>query len=153
MFWKAAEGVGLCWLMLIVFLLFQDVDDVRQWLVNIDPSLGKPLPEREYAADCRIYTPELPCKFNNVKNVVLDEFMFLHLAGWWVRTVVCRDWRLALVNSVLFEFIELTFQHILPNFKECWWDHVCSVFFPSRATRFPANPPTLTLRSFWTSWG
>jgi hypothetical protein len=24
--------------------------------------------------------------------------------------------------SVGFELMELTFQHLLPNFNECWWD-------------------------------
>ena len=24
--------------------------------------------------------------------------------------------------SIGFEFMELTFQHMLPNFNECWWD-------------------------------
>ncbi|ELP86906.1 phosphatidylserine synthase, putative, partial [Entamoeba invadens IP1] len=115
---------GLCYLLIISFLLFQDIDVVRQWLKNLDPSLGKPLPEREYAVDCRLYTPELPCKWNNFKNVLFDEFVFFHFIGWWARAMVCRDVGLTWFNSILFEFMELTFQHILPNFQECWWDHI-----------------------------
>ncbi|KAL7719121.1 Phosphatidylserine synthase [Entamoeba marina] len=124
MFWKGIQGIGLCYLLLISFLLFQDVDDVRQWLRNVDPSLGVPLPEREYAVDCRLYTPELPCKYQNFKDVLLDEFFIFHLLGWWFRTVLCRDWKLAIANSIIFELMELSFQHILPNFRECWWDHI-----------------------------
>ena len=26
--------------------------------------------------------------------------------------------------SILFEILEMTFEHMLPNFKECWWDHL-----------------------------
>lgn len=26
------------------------------------------------------------------------------------------------VLSIGFELMELTFQHMLPNFNECWWD-------------------------------
>ena len=33
-----------------------------------------------------------------------------------------RDWALLWVISVGFELMELTFQHMLPNFNECWWD-------------------------------
>jgi len=33
-----------------------------------------------------------------------------------------RDWTLLWVISVGFELMELTFQHMLPNFNECWWD-------------------------------
>lgn len=124
MFWKAVQGFGLCYMMLIAFLLFQDVDSARQWLKNVDPRLGVKLPEREYAVDCRIYTPEKECKWQNVKDILTDEFVIYHFVGWWARTVICRDLMLTAVNSVLFELMELTFQHLLPNFHECWWDHV-----------------------------
>lgn len=33
-----------------------------------------------------------------------------------------RDWALLWVLSIGFELMELTFQHMLPNFNECWWD-------------------------------
>lgn len=29
-----------------------------------------------------------------------------------------------MVISVMFEVIEYTLEHQLPNFSECWWDHV-----------------------------
>lgn len=31
---------------------------------------------------------------------------------------------MTLFLSIFFEFFELTFRHWLPNFNECWWDHV-----------------------------
>jgi phosphatidylserine synthase 2 len=31
---------------------------------------------------------------------------------------VCNLW------SILDEFLELSWQHILPHFRECWWDHI-----------------------------
>ena len=44
------------------------MDDVRYWLSYLDPSLGKPLPERSYAEDCRIYTPNDPIStFRNIR--------------------------------------------------------------------------------------
>ena len=33
-----------------------------------------------------------------------------------------RDYQLLWVLSIGFELMELTFQHMLPNFNECWWD-------------------------------
>ena len=35
----------------------QSVDDAREFLRVLDPKLGQPLPERDYAEDCSIYTP------------------------------------------------------------------------------------------------
>lgn len=31
--------------------------------------------------------------------------------------------------SIGFELMELTFQHLLPNFNECWWDRCVPGFF------------------------
>ena len=42
--------------------------------------------------------------------------------GWVCKALIVRDWTLLWVISVGFELMELTFQHMLPNFNECWWD-------------------------------
>jgi hypothetical protein len=42
--------------------------------------------------------------------------------GWVCKALIVRDWALLWVISVGFEIMELTFQHMLPNFNECWWD-------------------------------
>ena len=54
----------------------------------------------------------------------LDIFVFAHLAGWLIKALVIREVHLLWVLSLLFEFMEISFRHILPNFWECWWDHV-----------------------------
>jgi len=41
-----------------------------------------------------------------------------------VQTLILRDWWLCMVISVMFEVVEYTLEHQLPNFSECWWDHV-----------------------------
>lgn len=35
-----------------------------------------------------------------------------------------RDWWMCTIVSVMFEFLEYSLEHQLPNFSECWWDHV-----------------------------
>jgi Phosphatidyl serine synthase len=42
----------------------------------------------------------------------------------WCRckALILRDYQLLWVLSIGFELMELTFQHMLPNFNECWWD-------------------------------
>ena len=40
-----------------------------------------------------------------------------------MKTLILRDLKLALIQSVVFELLELMWRHYLPNFYECWWDH------------------------------
>ena len=90
-----------------------------------DSSLGKPLPEKSYAEDCRIYTPENPVSsFMNVYEAAVDVHFFAHLFGWWFKMMIIRDVKMCWICSVVFELLEITFRHWLPNFWECWWDHV-----------------------------
>jgi len=124
-FWRIVMGMAVLYLCLLVFLLFQTADFARQLLVHIDPTLGVQLPERSYADDCRIYTPENPeSMFYNFKATLLDEFILAHFIGWWLKAMMFRDVYFCWATSILFEVLEVTFAHWLPNFKECWWDHV-----------------------------
>ncbi|THG17014.1 hypothetical protein TEA_027231 [Camellia sinensis var. sinensis] len=43
-------------LLSLIFLLFQNPDDARQFMKFLHPDLGIELPERSYGADCRIYS-------------------------------------------------------------------------------------------------
>ena len=76
----------------------------------------------------------------------MDGFVAVHFFGWWIKvlcsnlichfinfgkelnmilkTLIVRDWWLCMVTSILFEVVEYTLEHQLPNFSECWWDHV-----------------------------
>ena len=39
-----------------------------------------------------------------------------------VQALIIRDYPMLWTLSIGFELMELTFQHMLPNFNECWWD-------------------------------
>ena len=41
--------------------------------------------------------------------------------------MIIRDVKVAWIVSGAFELIEISLRHWLPNFWECWWDHV-SIF-------------------------
>ncbi|KAJ5066608.1 phosphatidylserine synthase 2 [Anaeramoeba ignava] len=124
-FWRLLKGMSVVFLIFNVFILFLSRDEARKVYKFIDPSLGVPLPEKSYATDCRIYTPEDPeSKFKNVKEAFFDIFIIAHSTGWYGKALVIRDNLMLWVISILFEFLELTFQHMLENFKECWWDHI-----------------------------
>lgn len=89
-----------------------------------DKDLGKPLPERSYADDCRVYTPEnSESKFYNIANSV-DVFVAAHFMGWTIKTWIFRNNVVAWIASIMFEIFEWTMEVWLENFKECWWDHL-----------------------------
>jgi phosphatidylserine synthase 2 len=54
-----------------------------------------------------------------------DIFVVAHVLGWYAKAIVLRDYWFCWILSVLFEIMEYSLQHQLPNFAECWWDHVC----------------------------
>ena len=55
--------------------------------------------KKDYAADCRIYTPENPdSKFANIVSTV-DVFMAAHAVGWFVKGLIFRN------NLIVLDFI------------------------------------------------
>ncbi|KAJ3209615.1 hypothetical protein HK099_008472, partial [Clydaea vesicula] len=89
--------------------------DVRRVLNFFDKDIGLPLPERSYADDCAL-TPETLWGS-------IDIFVIGHTLGWFAKAIVLRDYWFCWINSIMFEFMEYSLQHQLPNFAECWWDH------------------------------
>lgn len=94
---------------------------MRQFLKYVDSTLGVSLPERSYADNCEI----------SVENLwdQMDVFVVAHALGWFCKAIVLRDYWFCWILSVMFEFMEYSLAHQLPNFAECWWDHVCLCLF------------------------
>ncbi|PIK56411.1 putative phosphatidylserine synthase 2-like [Apostichopus japonicus] len=123
-FWRLVLCLSVVYELALVYMLFQSLDDARQLMKHFDPELGEPLPERSYAEDCRFYDPE-PHQDGHFHNFweKCDVFIWGHLFGWWAKMLMVRDYWLCNVISILFEVLEYTLEHQLPNFAECWWDH------------------------------
>ncbi|CAB4062333.1 PTDSS2 [Lepeophtheirus salmonis] len=95
----------------------------ENFLKFLDEDLGEPIPEKDYGGNCYIYDPNRPDNpYHNIREKV-DVFIFAHFFGYWCKTLIFRDWWLTTVISVMFEFLEYSLEHQLPNFSECWWDH------------------------------
>ncbi|KAL1950514.1 hypothetical protein VTO73DRAFT_5638 [Trametes versicolor] len=114
-FWRVVLGINLLYEGAMVFLLFQDVDSARSMMKFLDPSLGKPLPEKSYAENCDLTV-------QNVWNAI-DIFCLAHALGWFGKALILRDYWFCWILSIAFEFAEYSLQHQLANFAECWWDH------------------------------
>jgi phosphatidylserine synthase 2 len=74
--------------------------------------------------DCRVYTPENPISnFANIRSTI-DVFVVAHLLGWIFKAIIFRNNLMAWTMSLAFETYEISLRHWLPNFYECWWDHL-----------------------------
>ena len=122
--WRLVLAASLIYLIILLYILFLTKDQARQFLTFFDKNLNTPLPEKDYGVSCTIFKPQFP--YIELKEIVdrIDIFITSHLLGWYVKMLAIRDFRLCMFLSVFFEIIELTFRHILPNFIECWWDHL-----------------------------
>ncbi|KAJ1559184.1 hypothetical protein HK405_011678 [Cladochytrium tenue] len=94
----------------------RDKHTMRELLKYVDSSLGVPLPEKSYAEDCSI-------TYKTVWDQ-MDVFVLAHTFGWYAKALVLRDYWFCWILSIMFEVMEYSLEHQLPNFAECWWDHV-----------------------------
>ena len=116
--WKIVLSVAVLYECLLLFILSLTPAKAREFMKFFDENLGVSLLYRDYASDCRIYIPENPDHFKNVKGVFGDIFILAHFLGWIWKSFIFRDWSVLWVLSVWFEDLEVTAQHILPNFQE-----------------------------------
>lgn len=114
-FWRLILSASVVYEIALVFILFQQKDSIRLFLQYIDTDLGKPLPDKSYAEDCSL-------TFENIYNQ-MDIFVIAHALGWYGKALILRDWWFCWILSVMFEVMEYSLQHQLPNFAECFWDH------------------------------
>lgn len=122
-YWRFWLCVTVVYELFLIFILFQTVHDGRQFMKYIDPKLGVPLPERDYGGNCLMYDPgNTTDPFHNIWDK-MDGFVPAHFLGWYIKTLMIRDWWMCMIISVMFEFLEYSLEHQLPNFSECWWDH------------------------------
>ncbi|KAJ0398381.1 hypothetical protein ATCC90586_000718 [Pythium insidiosum] len=134
MVWRVLTGAFILYEMLLIVLLFLRTPDARAFLKIFDPKLGVELPEVSYASDCRLYTPENPeSSFINFRNTFFDRFVIMHFVGWFVGALMMRSYIVCWILSVMFEWYEISFRHWLPNFNECWWDHLFLDIFTCNA--------------------
>ncbi|XP_052086567.1 phosphatidylserine synthase 1-like [Mytilus californianus] len=114
--WRIVFGLSVLYFHILVFFLFQNRQDVRKMIEWLYPDLkGVGLSEKEYAVNCsqidvaRIWSH-------------LDLFAVAHFLGWTLKALLIRHYGILWTISVLWEFSEIVFCHLLPNFAECWWD-------------------------------
>lgn len=128
-FWRLFMGLQLGYAIFMTLIFLLPKKQARETFRLFHPDLGLVPAEKNYAADCRVFTPEHPVSsMNNLSEAVFDVHFVAHLAGWWFKMMIIRDTKIAWIISGSFELIEISWRHLLPNFWECWWDHVSNRF-------------------------
>jgi len=124
LFWKISQAAALAYAINVLLWLCFSKENLQFILQRVyDRNLGKPLGEKSYAEDCRVFTPENPQGyFYNITSSI-DMFVAAHFLGWMFKIWIFRNSTMAWFLSIGFEIMEWTMEVWLPNFKECWWDH------------------------------
>ncbi|KAK3703282.1 hypothetical protein QZH41_019309 [Actinostola sp. cb2023] len=87
-FWRLMLCLSVLYELVLIYILFQTLDDARMLLKHVDDKLGKPLPETLYCQNCELYTPGHPDgPFHNFMDKC-DFFVFCHLVGWWAKWIL-----------------------------------------------------------------
>lgn len=127
MFWRFILTCSLMYLMFLVFMLFQTIDQARQIMIYFDEDLGKPLQVvifdfKTCPLNEQPYTETFPYfDYLRVWSRV-DFYAACHFFGWLLRMAFIRNTTVAWVMSCLWEIMELTIGHNVSNLYECWWD-------------------------------
>jgi phosphatidylserine synthase 2 len=119
----------------IIFMMHQRPDFGRQSLGFLDKNLNKPVTKEMHTYDdnCELTWENFSANF--------DHYYIVHLVDWFLASFVIRDAWMLHFWHLLDEVIELSFQHILPHFRECWWDHIiCDICL--------SNIPAITVALF-----
>ncbi|SCN61603.1 phosphatidylserine synthase, putative [Plasmodium chabaudi adami] len=108
-------GFGALYFAAVLFIHYYPINELQIVLKYVKPSIRFSKVERAYMENC-----------NSLENIYekIDRFVVAHLLGWTGKGFILRNFFYLNVNSILFELIELKLRHILPNFYECWWDHI-----------------------------
>ncbi|KAM7534833.1 hypothetical protein Aperf_G00000106452 [Anoplocephala perfoliata] len=119
--WRVIFGASLIYFLSLVFVLFLRLEDARKILFYIDPRLKNmtysDILDKDYAVNCSQVT--LARIWSH-----MDVFAFGHFFGWAIKAVLLRHYLILWTLSINWEITEVAFSHILPNFRECWWDSI-----------------------------
>eukprot|EP00050_Salpingoeca_kvevrii_P014226 m.33995 g.33995 ORF g.33995 m.33995 type:complete len:253 (-) comp5638_c0_seq3:877-1635(-) len=116
--WRVIHGMGVIYVLLLVALSVQDLETARFWVRS---TVG------ETRDDLYTAPPEpLNCTISaeSVWTQLTSLWFKAHVFGWTAKMILLRNFTLCMVWSILFEFLEISLQFIIPEFQECWWDSI-----------------------------
>ena len=123
MVWRIVHAIGILYIVCLAFLLYQPVGDIRSTIIPMFAGTpGNFNLSKSYGGDCVMFRNGT---MNTIlKDTIFDLFVIAHGLGYFVHALLARNWVMLWVTSVMFEVLEASLQHVVPNFQECWWDHL-----------------------------
>ena len=117
-FWRIITMLSLMYFCFVIVMLNHRPEYGRYLLGYLDDRLNAPVLKGHHTYDdnCEITMENFLDNF--------DHYYAVHLGDWFLSSFVMRDYYLLHMWSIMDEVIELSWQHILPHFRECWWDHL-----------------------------
>ena len=108
----------LLYMCFLICMLMMRPDYGRKILGFLDDNLNKPVTKEMHTYDdnCELEWANIWDNF--------DHYYLIHWVDWICATLVIRDPYILHFWQIFDEVIELSLQHILPHFRECWWDHL-----------------------------
>jgi phosphatidylserine synthase 2 len=118
-FWRVIEAITVAYLCFVIVMLHHRPQYGRKSIVQfLDPSLDVPITKGMHT-----YDDNCELTFENVWDN-FDHYYIAHWVDWTLMTFMIRDPLICHMWSIGDELLELSWQHILPHFRECWWDHI-----------------------------
>ncbi len=125
-FWRLVFGAGAFYALVLVAMLNLDFMKARWIFESILGDIGTwdsfsskmQSVKSDTMSTCDV-TP-----MSVFKQIFMAPWFLSHALGWCGKMMIFRDWRVCLIAALFFEFTELTFTYVVPEFEECWWDSV-----------------------------
>ncbi|EQC37940.1 hypothetical protein SDRG_04957 [Saprolegnia diclina VS20] len=114
--WRIVHGLSVLYLLLLAALSVQNLASATAAIRVLFPEVGTKATAKPSAPlNCEINSTTL---YRGVSSI----WFLAHVTGWWGKMCMFRDWRFCWVLAIAFELLELIFQFVIPDFRECWWD-------------------------------
>jgi phosphatidylserine synthase 2 len=56
--WQFLKAMSFCYFLIALYFTTLTQQQARDLLHSVSPDCGTPLPDKDYAVDCRVFTPE-----------------------------------------------------------------------------------------------
>ena len=122
--WRMVFGACSFYTFLLVTLLMLTKEEARSCLHFLFPGIGT---QEEFDSGLRLRIDAVmgTCQLSTAalyRQLFHCPWFLAHAVGWSVKMLIFRDYFLAFFAAILFEIMEVTLMHVVPEFEECWWD-------------------------------
>jgi len=112
LYYKLAYKLSIMVMSALIFFLYLTPSQGRELVGYFITDLGKPIHKQYYDKHCEI-------TFENVYNDFFDIYSCSHFVGWFLLSLITRNFVLLTLWQLQDEIIELSYSYIYPVFNVC----------------------------------